>query len=752
MTDKYFHILAENLREGILAEDGNRKITFANRWFCEMLGLPGPGAWLGQDAAAAMGQSKDRFADPEKCLRRTQQLVQERQPAIGEEVWMAGGKCMERDYIPIVVGGVYEGCFWKYRDVTRHRQDQHRLRKSEELYRLLSESSRDVVALHDTDYRYLYLSASVRDITGHEPADMIGKYSWDYIHPDDLERLKKAVTGVSSVAKTNPIRYRVRCKNGDYLWMETHARMVLDADGKATCLQTTSRDISLRAQTEERLRQSEDNLRALLETTEDSIYSVTTDLYLIACNLAFRQRVFKYAGIRIKAGDHCPVALLPPEVQSAWADHYRRVFAGERFSACSESVHLGRKVYFEHFFNPIVDAHGRVTGASVFGREITARMEAEKQIREQSHLLEGILANLPVVVFRTDANGIFTLSRGAGLRALGLKDDQVVGLNIYESYPHLREQFDAMYRSQVVSFTSEGGEPGSEWCFENHVFQDEDGFGATTGFAWDMSRQKAVEKMLRQYADEMSVLNADKDKLFSIISHDLRGPLTGMLGITDLLGNGLDTLSDEEIRLFATNLHVSATNLLKLLDNLLEWTLNESGRITYSPQSTDMRQLCEEVLDLLRLNMKNKNISLHLDIRGEAHARADRRMAQSVLRNLLMNAIKFTPQGGQITIGIATPAAPDAGCNPGEPEWLRISIIDTGTGMDAKTLGSLFDQKVRHSTRGTAGEKGTGLGLSLCRDFVEKHGGRIWAESHEGEGSCLQFTLPKAPHVAGKLL
>ena len=743
VMNNHFHILVENLPEGILAEDSLGKITFANRRFCEMLGLSvTAGELAGLDTMNAARQNSHAFADSKKFLSRIEEVVRQRKAVVGEEVWLANGKCMERDYIPILNGGEYDGCFWKYRDVTRQKQDEARLRKNEELYRLLSESSRDVVALHRPDYRYLYVSPSVQDVAGYDPAELIGESPLDYIHPDDLARVTDAHERAFGTTAMNCIRYRMRRKDGEYLWMETHLRMIRDDNGILTHLQTSSRDISLRAQAEEKLKRSDDNLKALLATTEDTIYSITTDFQLITCNSAFSETILKYAGVQISAGDYCPVTLLPPEVQSEWIEYYRRVFAGERFCAVSQSEHFGQTVCYEHFFNPIFDLKRQVTGASVFGRNITSRIEAEKQIREQSQLLGGIIANLPVIVFRTDPSGVFTQSRGAGLRGLGLEDNQAVGQNLYDMFPHLKEQFDAMYQTEIVSFTAQGGEPDNEWCFENHIFRDEDGSGCVTGFAWDASKEKVVEKALRRSADEMSVLNADKDKLFSIISHDLRGPLTGMLGITDLLGNGLDTLSDEEIRLFATNLHVSAMGLLKLLDNLLEWALNESGRMTYDPQPTDMRQLCEEVLDLMRLNLKNKGISLHLDIRDDACAQADRRMAQSVLRNLLSNAIKFTPAGGQVTIGIANDAPTgDSGQNC--QEWLKISIMDTGTGMDEDTLNALFDTKVRHSARGTAGEKGTGLGLSLCRDFVARHGGRIWAESREGEGSCLQFTLPK---------
>ncbi len=743
VMDNHFHILVENLPEGILAEDSLGRITFANRPFCEMFGLPATANELtGLDALRAFQRNRHHFADLDGFFGRMREVGQGRTTVTGDEIWLADGRCMERDYIPVMDGGEYDGCFWKYRDVTQQKQDEVRLRKNEELYRLLSESSRDVVALHRPDYRYLYVSPSIRDVAGYDPAELTGQSPLDYIHPDDLARVTDAHERAFGATGANCIRYRVRRKDGGYLWMETHLRMIRDGNGTLTHLQTSSRDISLRAQAEERLKQSEDNLKALLATTEDTIYSITTDFQLITFNSAFSETVLKYAGVQVSAGDYCPPTLLPPEVQAEWKEHYRRVFSGERFSVISESEHFGQTFRYEHFFNPIFDLKRQVTGASVFGRDITARIGAEKQIREQSHLLDAILANLPVIVFRTDANGVFTQSRGAGLQGLGLENDQAVGQNLYAMFPHLKDQFDAMYQTATVSFTTQGGEPGSEWCFENHIFQDEDGSGCITGFAWDVSKEKAVEQALRHQADQMTVLNADKDKLFSIISHDLRGPLTGILGITDLLGNGLDTLSDEEIRFFAANLHLSATGLLKLLDNLLEWALNESGRMAYEPQPTDMRQLCEEVLEVLRLNLKNKGIGLHLDIRGDAYAQADRRMAQSVLRNLLSNAIKFTPAGGQVTIGIANDAPTRAAGQNGQA-WLRISIMDTGTGMDEETLNALFDTKVRHSTRGTAGEKGTGLGLSLCRDFVARHGGRIWAESRPGEGSCLHFTLPK---------
>jgi signal transduction histidine kinase/tetratricopeptide (TPR) repeat protein len=226
-------------------------------------------------------------------------------------------------------------------------------------------------------------------------------------------------------------------------------------------------------------------------------------------------------------------------------------------------------------------------------------------------------------------------------------------------------------------------------------------------------------------------LNATKDKFFSIISHDLKGPLNSLTSFSSLLINHTDSLSKDEIKMLAKDLDKSLKNLFALLENLLEWSRSQTGNIEFKPEQFDLAALLQQNSELLSQQAQTKNITIHINNDKPAPVTAHRHSINTVIRNLVSNAIKFTPQAGTITLGVKQ----DLGL-------VTVSIADTGVGMTPEVMEKLFRIDTKHTTKGTADEKGTGLGLILCRDFVEKNGGTIWVESNEGKGSVFYFTVP----------
>ncbi len=233
----------------------------------------------------------------------------------------------------------------------------------------------------------------------------------------------------------------------------------------------------------------------------------------------------------------------------------------------------------------------------------------------------------------------------------------------------------------------------------------------------------------RRTSKKLTELNGTKDKLFSIIGHDLKGPLNSLTSFSSLLINHADKLSKEEIKMLSTDLDKSLKNLMALLENLLEWSRSQTGSIDFKAERFDIHAVIQENIDLLTGLAELKKINIVYSNTAEIVVNAHRYSINTVIRNLLSNAIKFTPQGGTISILIE------------EGKSLTISVQDTGVGMSAETVQKLFQLGSKVSTLGTAKEKGTGLGLILCKDFVEKNGGTIAVESTEGKGSRFYFTV-----------
>lgn len=226
----------------------------------------------------------------------------------------------------------------------------------------------------------------------------------------------------------------------------------------------------------------------------------------------------------------------------------------------------------------------------------------------------------------------------------------------------------------------------------------------------------------------------NKDKLLSIIAHDLKGPFTPLLTFLEHLTEQADQLNRKEIKQLSTNSYQSAKSIYNLLENLLEWTRLQRKNINYVPFKLELNQMVQQNMTILKANAHHKNIKLQNKIPAPLHVHADEYMLNTIIRNLIANAIKFTPINGKIT-ALASP-------HPLNNELIEIAIVDTGIGISADNIKKLFSIETHYTTYGTNQEKGTGLGLMMCKEMVEINGGQIWIESKVGTGTTVKFTLP----------
>jgi signal transduction histidine kinase len=237
---------------------------------------------------------------------------------------------------------------------------------------------------------------------------------------------------------------------------------------------------------------------------------------------------------------------------------------------------------------------------------------------------------------------------------------------------------------------------------------------------------------LKKQSEELLKLNNEKDKFFSIIAHDLRAPFNGFLGLTQILAKELPTLTMKELNMIAVSMQNSATNYFSLLENLLEWAKIQRGMVPFDPKLTELLPIVEDGLAAVLESAKNKEIELTWLIPDKLEIFADYHIVQTVIRNLVSNAVKFTPKGGKITLS----------AKANDDNSIEIAIKDTGIGMNSELIESLFRLDINTSRKGTEGEVSTGLGLILSKDFIEMHNGTISVESEVGKGSSFLFTIP----------
>lgn len=238
-------------------------------------------------------------------------------------------------------------------------------------------------------------------------------------------------------------------------------------------------------------------------------------------------------------------------------------------------------------------------------------------------------------------------------------------------------------------------------------------------------------KLYRQ-SIELQNLNITKDKFFSIIAHDLKGPMGGFKGMTELLAEYMPNMTMDEVQENLGLLRDTSTNLFRLLENLLQWARLQQGAVPFDPETIHLESMVKESVGLIQELAKHKGIEITQDIPGQLKVFADNNMLQTIFRNLLSNAVKFSSAGE--TVSISAKAADDKN--------IEISVKDSGIGMPQEMIDNLFRLDSRSGRPGTAGEPSTGLGLLLVKEFVEKIGGKIRVESEVEKGSVFTFTIP----------
>ena len=371
-------------------------------------------------------------------------------------------------------------------------------------------------------------------------------------------------------------------------------------------------------------------------------------------------------------------------------------------------------------------------------------LRAEQAIKDNEGKLKFYTDNSPMAVIEWDSDFIVNRWTGDSEKIFGWNTEEVIGkkimdLNIiYEpDIPIVQKTMEKLTSGlfkQIVSTNRNYRKDRSiitcEWY--NTILQNQNGeMLFVLSQVLDITERKLAELVLKENKNLLLQLNSDKDLFISILSHDLKSPLNNLLGLSEVLTEDIRKLDLDEIEGIANNINKSARNANNLLEDILMWARAQQGNIPFKPQNLSFIDICKNILEIFNPCANAKNITINYSATSHINVFADSDMLKTVLRNLVSNAIKFTNSGGAINI-IAKENV----------ENIIISVSDNGIGIKPDNLSKLFDISEVLTTTGTAKETGTGLGLLLCKEFVEKHGGKIWVESEYGKGSEFKFTLP----------
>ena len=371
--------------------------------------------------------------------------------------------------------------------------------------------------------------------------------------------------------------------------------------------------------------------------------------------------------------------------------------------------------------------------------DITKRKEIENDLVLSEKKYRTIFENVQDVFYQTDQNAIVTEISPSIEQYSGYKRNEIIGQPVsnFYFYPSDRDRIIESLRTKgfVIDFEVRLKTKNEElrYASVNARLVVENGqIVSTEGSMRDVTTRKFQENALKALNTELTASNEQKNKLLSIIGHDLRNPISGSLQLLDITISDLNSSSADEVHTYLSMMKQELSNANALLEDLLSWAKSQFNEVSFNPvEIVDTSGLMNKCIQTILPMATKKGIALTMNIEEGLELHADMSMLETIIRNLLSNAVKFTPSGGKV---ILSALSYDSG--------VKFSINDNGQGIPVEKINDLFDKNSNYSTYGTSGEKGTGLGLDLCYDFVLKHGGQLWVESKMQEGSTFYFTIP----------
>ncbi|MCZ7602943.1 MAG: PAS domain-containing sensor histidine kinase [Melioribacteraceae bacterium] len=390
-----------------------------------------------------------------------------------------------------------------------------------------------------------------------------------------------------------------------------------------------------------------------------------------------------------------------------------------------------------------------------FVNDLREKIEQKRELKEYEDRFQTLFLEIKDAIYESTPDGTLVDMNPSGVELFGYSSkEEMLKANIAEELylnPYDRTKFKNQLEREGYVKDYEIGvrrKDGTIATVLETAFTVKDAEGkikSYRGILRDITAAKNYEAKLRKYINELGQvnkqlikseeelknLNAAKDKFFSILAHDLRSPFTSLIGYSEFLIDDIEELSKEEIKSFAGNINESAQVVFNLLENLLQWSRVQTGRIKIDPEIYDISQLADSTINLLKNNALKKSIKVINNIPQRTLVYSDVQTISSVMQNLLSNAIKFTPKEGKIELGCIT-----------AHEKIDLFVADTGVGIKEEDKAKLFRMDQHLTTAGTEKEEGSGLGLILCKELVEKNKGSIWVESELGKGSTFYFRLP----------
>jgi PAS domain S-box-containing protein len=560
------------------------------------------------------------------------------------------------------------------------------------------------------------------------------------VHPD--------VTAIVAYANgpTEQEEWTYRRKDGSLLPVRLSVTRIAGGGKQSASYLLIGKDISIRKRAERLLSESEANLQALIENTEDFVWSVDRSHRIITANSAVRRAVAQLFGEQALESGRLPAKAEGFDIPfEKWGKHYDRALAGERFTA-EMSVRLdGVMHFYENSFNPIVDSKGDVTGVAVFSRDVTGRKKAVDELLESDRGFRLLIEAAPVGVILTRKDGGILMVNRHVEELFGYGREEILGQEIELLIPHRFRETHTKFRNGYVQqphirLMGTGlqifgrRKDGTEFPADISLNQVQTHSGAVIlTIIFDNTERVKLETSLRKANEASNEAVRIKSEFAATLSHEIRTPLNAIIGVTDLLLRSPLTSQQHE---YLDVLKISGETLLEMVNDVLDLAKMEAGKVELTAELFDLKECVETVIGLFEPTASANGVELKtlLDLNLPLSIIGDEARLRQVLVNIIGNALKFTQQGS-ITLMVK---ALDVAEKQAE---LQFSIQDTGIGIPADKIPRLFKPFSQADSSTTREYGGAGLGLSISARLVEMMGGKIWVESKPGEGSTFFFTI-----------
>jgi PAS domain S-box-containing protein len=600
------------------------------------------------------------------------------------------------------------------------------------------------IAVVDKTGKQVFVNQSFCKMVGWDEKELLGKGPpYVYWPPQHIQNINRAYEQtLNNNAPKEGFDLVFRHKNGNQIPVNIIVTP-FNQENEQTFLLANVIDITERKKTEEALIKSKLLLMSSIESQKETIiFSTDHDYHYMYFNKAHYDSMKFAYGKEIRTGMNILDCITSENDNKVIKENLDLALKGESNSQIQTFGNVNR-AYYESFYSPILDEKNEIIGCTVLARNITDRILAEQALKDSEIKFKEIINQINDMIVVFDNHGkIIIWNSGAELMC-GLKAGEAINKNIVDIQFQLTPppNNDKALIEKIINgiITQETPEAFNQIIESEILVPDSKKTRNIQSMVFPIKLEgehlfctviRDTTEIMR-YEKELLRISAEKDKFYSIIAQYLYTPFNVFNNFSKLMAEELDNLPIKEIQKMAGMMSKSATNLYGILDNLLQWTRMNQGKIPFEPQKLNLKKVSLDAVSVLKPHLDSKNIRINQAAEDEIYVSADSFMLKTILRNLISYAINYINDDGQIDI-----SARKADSN------VTISIWFSGPGLVSAHLTRMFDISQIDSIFGAAEEKGTTLGLLLCKEFVEKHGGKIWAENKNGKCDEFKFTLP----------